>query len=193
MELPKANIAWSTQLIAELEIIDQQTKNLTAGLTVEQLNWQPAPGVWSIGQCLEHLCLGNEAYLPAMSAALNGKAGSPVQEITPGWFARWFIRSFIEPSAGTKRASAPKKIVPGNRVALSIVERFLRGNQDARQLIRQAEAYNVNRIRFVNPFLPLLRFTVGTGLKITCGHERRHLLQAERVKQSPGFPHESIF
>jgi hypothetical protein len=189
MELPKANIAWSTQLIAELEIIDQQTKDLTAGLTVEQLNWQPAPGVWSIGQCLEHLCLGNEAYLPAMSAALNGKAGSPVQEITPGWFARWFIRSFIEPSAGTKRASAPKKIVPGNRVALSIVERFLRGNQDARQLIRQAEAYNVNRIRFVNPFLPLLRFTVGTGLKITCGHERRHLLQAERVKQSTDFPH----
>jgi hypothetical protein len=112
-----------------------------------------------------------------------------VQEITPGWFARWFIRSFIEPSAGTKRASAPKKIVPGNRVALSIVERFLRGNQDARQLIRQAEAYNVNRIRFVNPFLPLLRFTVGTGLKITCGHERRHLLQAERVKQSTDFPH----
>lgn len=189
MELPNTKTTWSTQLMAELDIIDQKTRDLTAGLTVEQLNWQPAPGVWSIGQCLEHLCLGNEVYLPAISSALERKAGSPVQEITPGWFARWFIRSFIEPSPVTKRGSAPKKIVPGGRVAFSVVDRFLRGNQEARQLIRQAEAYNVNRIRFVNPFVPLLRFTVGTGLKITCGHERRHLLQAERVKQSPGFPH----
>jgi hypothetical protein len=186
--LPLTRPAWSTQLMAELDILDQSAKDLTARLTVEQLNWQPAPGVWSIGQCLEHLCLGNEVYLPAISASLKAKPGPAVQEITPGWFARWFIRSFIEPSPDTKRGSAPKKSVPGRRVALSVTDRFLSCNQDARRVIRQAEAYDVNRIRFVNPFVPLLRFTVGTGLKITCGHERRHLLQAQRVKQSTGFP-----
>jgi len=185
---PITPTAWSTQLLAELDINDQNAKDLTAGLTVEQINWRSEPRVWSIGQCLEHLCLGNELYLPAISAALKSEPASPVQEITPGWFGRWFIRSFIEPSPVTKRASAPKKIVPGRDIPLSIVDRFLSGNQEARRVIRQAQAYNVNRIRFVNPFLPLLRFTVGTGLKLTCGHERRHLQQAERVKQSPGFP-----
>src|SRR5215468_9037637 len=163
--------AWSTQLLAELDMNDKNAQDLTAELNVEQVNWRPSPGSWSIGQCLEHLCLGNEAYLPAISAALKSEPASPVQEITPGWFARWFIRSFIEPSQVTKRASAPKKIAPGrDNVPLSIVERFLSGNQEARRVIRQAEAYDVNRIRFVNPFLPLLRFTVGTGLKLTCGH-----------------------
>lgn len=49
----------------------------------------------------------------------------------------------------------------------------------------------MNSIRFVNPFVPVIRFTVGTGLKITCSHERRHVLQASRVKQSPGFPRHS--
>lgn len=181
--------AWSVQLIAELDVIDQRTEELTAGITVEQLNWQPAPAAWSMGQCFEHLCLGNEVYLPAIAAALEGKRPSPVQQITPGWFARWFMRSFIEPSPATKRASAPKKIVPGSHVPFSVIERFLRTNQDARDLIRRATAYDVNRIRFVNPFVPLLRFTVGTGLKLTCGHERRHVLQAERVKAAPAFPH----
>jgi len=180
--------AWSTQLMAELENIDQRTKALTAGLTLEQLNWQPTPSAWSIGQCLEHLCLGNEVYFPAISASLAGKPVSPVQGIILGWFAGWFIRSFIEPSPVTKRASAPGKIAPGSHVELSVIDRFLGSNQDARQLIRRAAACNVNRIRFVNPFVPLIRFTVGTGLKLTCGHERRHLLQAERVKQTPGFP-----
>lgn len=179
---------WSVQLLAELDLIDQRTQELTAGITVEQLNWQPAPAAWSIGQCFEHLCLGNEVYLPAIAAALEGKQPAVVQEITPGWFARWFMRSFIEPSPTTKRASAPKKIVPSSHVPLSVIDRFLHTNQDARKLIRRAATYDVNHIRFINPFIPLLRFTVGTGLQLTCGHERRHLLQAERVKSAPRFP-----
>jgi hypothetical protein len=48
--------------------------------------------------------------------------------------------------------------------------------------------YDVNRIRFRNPFIPVLRFTVGTGLEILSNHQRRHLLQAERVRESLEFP-----
>lgn len=179
---------WSTQLMAELDVIDRETTDLTSGLTVEQLNWQPGPGVWSIGQCLEHLRLANEVYLPAISAALVNAQAFAVQEITLGWFARWFIRTYIEPSPATKRGSAPRKSVPGSQIPLSVIDRFLSTNQQARKLIRLAEPCNVNRIRFVNPFVPVIRFTVGTGLRITCSHGRRHVLQAQRVKHSPDFP-----
>jgi hypothetical protein len=180
--------AWSVRLIAELNASDERAKALATGLNAEKLNWQPRPGAWSVGQCLEHLCITNELYAPAIAASLVGKPISSVQDITPGWFGRWFIKSFIEPSPQTKQARAPKKIVPGARVELSILDRFLRTNQVARELIRQAQDYDVNRIRFRNPFIPLLRFTVGTGLEIISGHERRHLLQAGRVKQTPDFP-----
>jgi hypothetical protein len=90
----------------------------------------------------------------------------------------------MEPSPQTKRAPAPKKIVPSSQVGLAVLDRFLSSNQATRDLIRQAAAYDVNRIRFKNPFIGVIRFTVGTGLQIICTHERRHLLQAERVKQS---------
>jgi hypothetical protein len=181
--------AWSVRLAADLDANDQGAKKLVAGLTEEQLNWQPAPGCWSVGQCLEHLCITNEAYLPAISAVLNEQPDSPADEITPGWFARWFIRSFIEPSPQTKRAPAPAKIRPTARVGLSVLERFLAGNESCRELMVRARAKNVNRIHFWNPFIPGIRFTVGTGLQIIVGHERRHLLQAERVLHSPNFPH----
>jgi hypothetical protein len=174
--------------MAELDASDQNARQLVAGLTAEQLNWQPAPSSWSVGQCLEHLCLGNETYLPSLSAALAKKRASAVEEITPGWVGRWFIRSFIEPSPVTKRASAPSKIVPNQHVELSVLNRFLRGNEALREFIRQASSYNVNQIRFRNPYVSVVRFTVGTGLEILSGHERRHLLQAQRVKQSQDFP-----
>lgn len=180
--------AWSTRLISELDAADQHAKELVSPLTVEQLNWQSVGGAWSVGQCLEHLCIANEVYLPSISVALAGKSIASVQEITPGWFARWFIRSYIEPSPRSKRAPAPKKIVPGPRVERSVLERFLSSNQAAREVVRRAGAHNVNRVRFKNPFIPGIRFTVGTGLEIICSHERRHLLQAERVKRSLDFP-----
>jgi hypothetical protein len=180
--------SWATRLISELDAADQRAKELAKGLTPLQLNWNPSPGAWSVGQCLEHLRITNEMYLPAITASLSHRPLFKVEDITPGWFGRWFIRSFIEPSSKTKRARAPNKIAPGARVDPHVLDLFLASNKATRQLVGRASDYDVNRIRFKNPFLPLLRFTVGTGLEIVSGHQRRHLLQAERVKQSADFP-----
>jgi len=121
-------------------------------------------------------------------AVRNGPKTSPVQAITPGWFGRWFIRKYIAPSSKGTRAQAPKKIQPAKNVEFSVVDAFLRSNNVVRELIARASEYDVNRIRFKNPFIPLLRFTVGTGLEIISKHQNRHLLQAERVRQSSAFP-----
>jgi DinB family protein len=180
--------AWSIRLATDLTANDETARNLVSGFTDEQLNWQPTPGFWSIGQCLEHLCVTNESYLPPISAALREKSRSPVEEITQGWFAGWFIRSFAEPSPNSKRVTAPGKIRPRPRTDLSVLDRFLSGNQACRDLILRARGNDVNRIRFWSPILPGLRFTVGTGLQIVVSHERRHLLQAKRVKDSASFP-----
>ena len=92
----------------------------------------------------------------------------------------------------TKRVQAPKKIAPSQQIETNILERFLRSNQQAREVVRKASEFDVNRIRFKNPLIPLIRFTVGTGLEIVCKHQARHLLQAERVKQSAEFPRQSL-
>jgi hypothetical protein len=130
----------------------------------------------------------NEVYLPVISTALEGRQPSAVHEITLGRFSRWFIRNYIAPNPGGARGRAPKNIQPAKQVDPAILEAFLRSNQITRDLVARASACNVNRIRFKNPFIPLLRFTVGTGLETVTQHQSRHLLQAEGVKQSPGFP-----
>lgn len=179
-----ASTAWAVRLISELDAADQRAKELVKGLTPLQLNWRPNPEAWSVGQCLDHLRATNEVYLPAISAPLTARPSVAVQDITPGWFGRWFLRNYIEPSSKSKRTRAPKKIAPDTRFDSSILDLFLASNQTARELVRRASAYDVNHVRFKNPFIPVLRFTVGTGLEIVSSHQRRHLLQAERVKQA---------
>lgn len=170
-------------MIAELDRADARATALVKGLTPEQLNRQPRPGAWSIGQCLGHLAIGNEMYCTAMSDALVGRPPGVARELAPGFFGRLFIRRYIAPSSGT-RVRAPRSITPHAHVDPSILDRVLAGNQVARDLVRRAGNHDVNRIRFRNPWVPVIYFTVGTGLEVLWQHEHRHLLQAERVRDA---------
>ena len=179
-----ADPPWFIRIASELDAADARAVALVKDLTDSQLNWKPRPDAWSIGQCLEHLCLSNEVYAPAMLEALGDQATGPVDEIRPGWFGRWFIRRYIEPSTQSTRARAPRKVTPVVRqIDALILDRFARSNVAIRGVMARAHGHDVNRVRFRNPFVPLIRFTVGTGLQIIARHNHRHLLQAERVKE----------
>src|SRR6476469_5708574 len=90
--------AWTRRLTADLDAADAKAIGLAQRLTLTQLNWKPRHDVWSVGQCLEHLCLSNEVYVPPILAALTAAPTGAVEEITPGWFGRWFMRTYIEPN-----------------------------------------------------------------------------------------------
>ena len=180
---------WCARLVSELDAADARAVALACGLSVAQLNWKPRADVWSVGQCLEHLCIANEVYVRPMAESLGGPPAGPVDEITPGWFGRWFIRRYIEPTTQRTRARAPRKITPAAvQIDPSILDRFIASNRAVREIIGRAREHDVNRVRFRNPFVPVIRFTVGTGLQIIARHNHRHLLQAERVVEVSDFP-----
>jgi hypothetical protein len=180
---------WFARLAAELDAADARATALVSRLTPEQLNWKSDARSWSVGQCLEHLCLSNEVYVAPLSEALANAPKGAAETITPGWFGRWFIRAYIDPATQKKRARAPRKASPaGSRFDRAIVQRFTASNDALRAMMVRAREIDVNRVRFRNPYVPVIRFTIGTGLLIVARHNHRHLGQAERVTQLPEFP-----
>lgn len=180
---------WFARLTGELDAADARATALVSRLTAEELNWKPDARSWSVGQCLEHLCLSNEVYVLPMSEALATAPRGVAETITPGWFARWFIRSYIDPATQKKRARAPRKASPvSSRLDLSIGKRFMASNDAMRAVMSRAREIDVNHVRFRNPYVPVIRFTIGSGLLIVARHNHRHLAQAERVTQLPQFP-----
>jgi len=188
VEEARTSETWPARLLAQFDEADRRAHALANTLALEQLNWRPSPHEWSIGQCLQHLAAFNRLYVPAISRALDGQSPSPVSEIEAGWISAWFMRNYVEAGPNTRRVRSPGKIKPAEQVAGSVLKDFLRTNQDAKNLVRRAGAYDVNRIRYKNPLVPLVRFTVGVGLELTWKHQFRHVMQAERIKQSRGFP-----
>lgn len=177
-------------ILDDLEKADQDARRIAGGLSDAQANWQPNETEWSIAQCLDHLGRSNTLYASALHKAVKETRREQMPQlgpIQPGWFGRYFIRTMEPPPK--RKMRAPEKIVPASRIAAQqALEGFLRSQDDVRAVIRDAAGLDLNHIRFRNPFIGFLRFTVGTGLMVLAAHTRRHLWQAERVLESAGFP-----
>jgi hypothetical protein len=84
-----------------------------------------------------------------------------------------------------RKFSAPKQAVPSLTIdAEEALKSFADSHDEVRALLLESAEVDLNRIRFKNPFVRLLRFTVGTGLLIILAHDRRHLWQAKQVRST---------
>src|SRR5262249_16625419 len=64
-----------------------------------------------------------------------------------------------------------------------VLSAFVSSHDEVRALLHQSTNLDLNRVRFKNPFVSPLRFTVGTGLQVILAHDRRHLWQGKLVRQ----------
>ena len=187
-----ANLSVSRDsLLAQLRSSEEAAASLASGLSGAQANWQPNQGAgWSIWQCLDHLARINAVYTAALLDALAEASRTTQQATTriePGWLARWFIAQMEQPVR--RKFATMKSLIPSSNGDIQDgVKAFVQSHAAVHRVLDSWNVLDLNRVRFKNPFVPLLRFTVGTGVLVIAAHDRRHLWQAERVKSNPDFP-----
>src|SRR6185312_116868 len=178
------------QYIDSIRHAREQAVSFADRLSANQLTWQPMGGArWSVAECLDHLAVFSNGYLAALEAAASrapsgGRAG---EFRSAGFPSEKFLRA-AEPPPSFK-AKAPAKLAP--RPTLNpekILPEFLASLDRVTSFVRNTSGKDLNAVRFINPFIPLLRFTAGTGLLVLGAHARRHLYQAEQVLKEPDFP-----
>jgi DinB family protein len=163
--------------------IQQDTQSLIANLTEAQAAWRPHPAAWCVAECLDHLTLTNRIYLVVMqpvAAAARRENKLRRRPALPGFLGGWFVRS-LEPPSKIKSKS-PKIIQPRSAPTLAeAAAAFLASHAEAQNFLRANADLDLAAIRFPNPFIKGLRFSLATGLHAIPAHERRHLHQARAV------------
>jgi hypothetical protein len=112
-------------------------------------------------------------------AAARAPSGHPPLSAA-GWPSRYFL-SQAEPPRGIK-IKAPQKIQPASSLSKAeALADFTQSNDEVRRFVVDTAGLDLCGVRFKHPFVPLLNFTVATGLLVIAVHNRRHLWQAQEV------------
>jgi hypothetical protein len=175
---------------AELSAIARDTQSLFGRLDERQLNWRPAAASWSVAQCFDHLLNANHGMFQAVDAAMDSARPRTLWQrlpILPGVFGRMLIRSQM-PEA-KRKFTAPRQATPASSaIDPRIIERFVTHQAEAAARVRALEGRDVAHIVMVSPFIAFITYSVLDGCRLLVTHERRHLEQARRVTDEPGFP-----
>ena len=161
------------------------------GLTHEQFNWKPNAKSWSVGECVVHLNTIAKGYLPAMQEAVTEDPPRAPGPFTYGFVARMFTNAVRPGSRPIPTAGAmdPTKKVGASGVdksrALASFDEYTDGYL---AVCREAEGVDLASVKIRSPFMKLMRLPVGAFLDAMGLHAIRHVQQAERVTQAPGFP-----
>jgi uncharacterized damage-inducible protein DinB len=157
------------------------------GLTPRQLDYQPGPDRWSIGQLLEHVA-ATEARMGgkmAQSAAQALERGLPARE--PGVVDLAIFVELRTRVAGV-RFQAPREVVPSGGLGLAeLVARLESARQRLLDLLPLLAAHDMTSVGFPHPLLGD-NFNLYQWLFFMGVHETRHRRQVESVKQEAGFP-----
>jgi len=173
------------QLSAQYDSIERDARALVDGVSESAGTWRASAGSWSVAECLDHLAVANRVYLAAMRepAARAKTAGrNRSRPALPGMVGGWFVRSLEPPVKPRRKLRAPGKIRPRKAPALAdAFASFISSHHDVETFLREYAEIDLARIRFPNPFIRGVRFSLATGLHVIGAHERRHLWQARRV------------
>ena len=175
--------------LLQLLSLTQDLPAFAERLTPDQFNWRAAPEKWSVGQCVEHLNITTERYLPVLTqqiASARDRGLSARRPFTMGLLERSFFW-MLEPPVRA-RVKAPKAFHAAPDLAVeATVARWRALHDQLAECLRSAEGVDLGGIKVKSQFGPL-SFTLGGTFSILLAHERRHTWQAREVMNAPGFP-----
>jgi hypothetical protein len=172
----------------QLDAAERDARALVTDLAEERGGWRTETGSWSVAECLDHLAAANRVYLNAMrEPAIRAHEQGRLRRgpAAPGLLGRWFVKTMEPPVKALFRMKAPRTIEPRSAPPLGNAFASFKTSQDeVRAFLRAYADLDLAAIRFPNPFLHGIRFSLATGLHVITSHERRHLWQAWRVRRA---------
>jgi hypothetical protein len=177
-------------VVAEGRLVADETKRAFGQLSNEQVNWKPSEGVWSIGQCFDHVIISNRPFFSIIEDIREGRRRGRAWErmpLLPRLFGRLLIRT-LRVDSGWKVKARPAFYPSSSHLAPGIIADFLAQQERLLRLVEATRGLDLDAITITSPVVPLITYSLMDAYRIIVVHEQNHFVQARQVIESPGFP-----
>jgi hypothetical protein len=171
------------------EIIEQTRQSMNKAeqlkrLDLDRLTWRQHERSWSILECLEHLNLYGDYYLPEIENAIKKSNTDPEMEVKHGLLGNYFAKSMLPKEKMTKMQTFKDKNPLHAKLDKDVIDRFISQQVKLLDLLSQSRHVSLNKVSIKTSISSLLKLKLGDTFQFFSNHIIRHLLQIERIESA---------
>ncbi len=175
----------SENLIQSLIEQTKQTINKVEkvkGNDLHHLTWKQNPDSWSILECLEHLNLYGDHYLPEIENQIKTSNTKSETEFKSGFLGNYFAKSMLPKEKLNKMKTFKDKNPLNAKLDKSVIDKFIEQQVTLLDLLSQSRKVSLNKVRVQTSISRLIKLKLGDTFQFFINHIIRHLKQIERIE-----------
>lgn len=162
------------------QVINQAEKLKTYDLRI--LTWKEQATSWSILECLEHLNLYGDFYLPQIESKIKSSDTEPELEFKSGLLGNYFAESMLPKEKLNKMKTFKDKNPLNANLDKAVIDKFIHQQIKLLDLLNQSRTVSLNKVKIPTSISGLLKLKLGDTFQFFINHILRHLDQIERIQ-----------
>ncbi|WP_292011176.1 DinB family protein [Chryseobacterium sp.] len=177
----------TSQLISDLKDIIQgqiQYVEMLLQKSDGELNFRMTGESWSALECIKHLNLYGDFYIPEIGTRIRSSKTSPSTTFSPGWLGDYFAKSML-PKEKLNTMKTFKAMNPiHSKLDKEVLNEFIRQQQQLLSLLDKAKSINLEKTKTSISISKFVKLKLGDTLRFIIYHQIRHIEQVKKVLKS---------
>lgn len=162
------------------QIINQAEKLKSYDLSI--LTWRENEVSWSILECLEHLNLYGDFYLPQIESKIENSTTKNDLEFKSGILGNYFAKSMLPKEKLNKMKTFKDKNPLNANLDKTVIDKFINQQIKLFHLLNQSRNVSLNKVKIQTSISSLIKLKLGDTFQFFINHIIRHLNQIERIQ-----------
>jgi hypothetical protein len=168
----------------------EQTRNIINQIEklknydLNTLTWKENPTSWSILECLEHLNLYGDFYLPQIETKIKQSNTKSSSEFKSGILGNYFAKSMLPKEKLNKMKTFKDKNPLHAKLDISVLDKCLAQQFTLLELLNQSRNVDLNKVKIETSISKMIKIKLGDTFQFIINHIIRHLKQIERIEEA---------
>ncbi|WP_025666369.1 DinB family protein [Aquimarina megaterium] len=168
------------------DLVERTRKNINEAekynqLPIEKLNWRNTPESWSILECLEHLNLYGDFYLPEIENRMLTSKRKNVPVFTSGLLGNYFAKMMLPREKLNTMKTFKDKDPINSDLDKRCIDRFIAQQHKTLELLDMARNKDLSKIKTSISISKWITLKLGDTFRVLIYHNQRHIAQCNKI------------
>lgn len=162
------------------QILNQIEKLKSYDLNI--LTWKENPTSWCILECLEHLNLYGDFYIPQIEEKIQNSHTKNDLEFKSGFLGNYFAKSMLPKGKLNKMKTFKDKNPLNAQLDKQVIDRCINQQIKLLNLLNLSRKVSLNKVSIPTSISSLIKLKLGDTFQFLINHIIRHMKQIDNIQ-----------